>query len=158
MKKKIKAKPALTFNQAVLATADIRTGYQNGITALGAYSNRVLVGDTKQLQGSVDIDTCTTQKYPQANRWDYAFAYKNEVFFIEVHSANSSEVKTVIKKLRWLKDWLLQQAPEIEKLKAKSQNPFFWVQSNNFQIPKNSPQYFAAINAGLLPIKRVVLN
>ncbi|MBI4648141.1 MAG: hypothetical protein HY738_16535 [Bacteroidia bacterium] len=152
------AKHTISFRQAVEATPDIETGYKTGLTALGAYSNRVIVFDKTKLQGSVDIDRCTTTKYPDANRWDYAFAYKSEVFFVEVHSANTNEVKTVLKKLQWLKDWLHSQAPEINKLKAKSRNPFVWVQSKNFQIPKNTPQYFAAVNSGLIPIRKLELN
>ena len=71
----------MTFRKAVTATQDIRTGYQPGLAALGIYSYKVSVADTTKLQGSVDIDACTTAKYPHANRWDYALAYKNEVFF-----------------------------------------------------------------------------
>ena len=158
MKKNKKASLSITFRNAVLATPDIATCYKPGLTALGAYSNRVCVADTTKLHGSVDIDSCTTAKYPQANRWDYTFAYKEEVFFLEVHSANSSEVKTVLKKFQWLKDWLHRDAPEISKLKAKSKNPVIWIQSKNFQIPKNTPQYLAAIQAGLLPKKKIELN
>jgi hypothetical protein len=153
-----KGKEVMTFKQAVEATPDIATGYKAGLTAFGAYSNRVGVSDTTKLQGSVDIDTCTTAKYPNDNRWDYAFAYKAEVFFVEVHSANTSEVRTMLRKLQWLKDWLHHEAPEINKLKAKSSNPFVWVQSKNFQIPKSSPQYFAAKSKGLLPVRKLELN
>jgi len=148
----------MTFRQAVVATPDIRTGYKSGLSALGTYSNCVSVSETTKLQGSIDIDASTTAKYPNDNRWDYAFAYKDEVFFVEVHSAITSEVKTVLKKLQWLKDWLVAQAPEINKLKAKSRNPFIWVQSKNFQIPKTSPQYLMAVQKGLLPLKKLELN
>lgn len=148
----------MTFKEAVKATPDIATGYKTGLSAMGQYSRRVSAADTTRLQGSVDIDSYTSTKYPNANRWDYALAYKDEVFFIEVHSANTSEVKTVLKKLQWLKDWLNSEAPDINKLKAKSRNPFVWIQSKNFQIPKNSPQYFAANKAGLLPLKKLELN
>jgi len=144
------AKSVVFFKRAVEETPDISKGYKMGLLALGQYSNKVKVGDTTKIQGSVDIDFCTTAKYPQLNRWDYVFSYKSEVFFVEVHSAYTSEVKSVLKKLQWLKDWLHSEAPKINKLKAKQS--FFWVQSKNFQIPKNSPQYFAAIKAGLKPI------
>ena len=157
MKRIKKDKPVLNFKKAVKATADITNCYKPGLSALGAYSNRVSVTDTTKLQGSVDIDTCTTAKYPNDNRWDYAFAYKSEVFFVEVHSANTSEVRTLLKKYQWLKDWLHSEAPEINRLKAKSRNPFVWVQSKDFQIPKNTPQYMAAVKAGLLLLKTLEL-
>jgi hypothetical protein len=153
-----KPKPAMTFRQAVLATPDIATGYEAGLSAMGADSVRVSVTNTTQLRGSVDIDSCTTAKYPDANRWAYALAYKDEVFFVEIHSANTGEVRTVLRKLQWLKDWLYSEAPDIDKLKAKSRNPFVWIHTKNFQIPKSTPQYKAAIKDGLLPIRKLDLN
>lgn len=148
----------MTFQQAVEATPDVSAGFKVGLTALGSYSSRVEVSSTKDLQGSIDIDTLTTAKYPNSNRWDYAFAYKGEVFFIEVHSANSSEVRKVLRKLQWLKDWLNLKAPNINKLRAKTSIPFYWIQSKGFAIPKTSPQYRAAEGAGLKPISKLTLG
>lgn len=153
-----KATSTMTFKQAVEATPDVATGFRTGLSALDKYSSKISVSDTHLLQGSLDIDTCTTAKYPNSNRWDYVFAYKSEAFFIEVHSANSSEVRTVLKKLQWLKDWLHQEAPEINRLKAKSQPSFYWIQSKGFAIPKTSPQYRAAESVGLKPIAKLNLN
>jgi hypothetical protein len=116
------------------------------------------VSDTSRLGGSLDIDANTARLYPNDNRWDYAFDYKSKVFFVEVHSANSGEVSVVIRKFNWLKNWLHSKAPEINKLKSTSPQPFYWVQSKNFQIPKNTPQYRAAVNAGLVPIPKLVLQ
>ena len=148
----------MTFKKAVKGTPDVATGFRKGLTALGNYSSKVIVSDTTCIQGSVDIDACTTAQYPNANRWDYAFAYKGEAFFIEVHSANTSEVSTVIKKLQWLKVWLHQQAPEINKLKAKNLPAFYWVQSKGFAIPKTSPQYRRAASAGIKPVAKLNLE
>jgi len=148
----------MTFKQAVEATPDVATGFRTGLTALGAYSSKVTVSDTNQLQGSIDIDTCTKAQYPNDNRWDYAFAYKGEAFFIEVHSANTSEVSTVLRKLQWLKDWLNHQAPEINKLKTTKMHPFYWIQSKNFAILPNSRQARAAAVAKLMPIPRLNLD
>ncbi len=152
-----KAKPTMTFKKAVEDTPDVATCFKTGLTALGTDSSKVIVTDTPDLEGSIDIDACTTACYPNASRWDYAFAYKGEALFIEVHSANSSEVGTVLRKLKWLKDWLQKQAPEIDKLKAKKLSPFYWVQSKGFAIPKTSPQYRAAKAAGLIPIPKLKL-
>lgn len=150
-------KTIVSFQQAVNATPDISAGYRTGLTALGTYSNRIDVSDSTKLQGSVDIDLCTQAIYPQENRWDYAMAYKSEVYFIEVHSANTSEVKVVIKKLQWLKNWLQNKAPRINALKAKG-NTFVWIQSKNFQIPKNTPQYRLASSSGVLPLRKFKID
>ncbi|MDR0845136.1 MAG: hypothetical protein LBN71_07930, partial [Tannerella sp.] len=87
--------------------------------------------------------------------WDYAFAYDKEVYFVEIHSANTGQVAVVLKKLRWLKDWLNYHAQEINKLKAKT--PYYWIQSNNWAIPKTSPQYRQIAQAQLVPIRRLEL-
>ena len=147
-----------TFKQAVEETPDVARCFQVGNAGLGPYRNKIEVHDTRLLCGSIDIDACTTAKYPGEHRWDYAICYKSEVFFIEIHSAQTSEVSTVLNKFRWLKDWLHHKAPEINKLKATTKTPFYWVQSKNFQILKNSAQYRQAKLAGLMPVPKVVLN
>lgn len=148
----------MTFKEAVDITTDVRPCFQAGLKSLGTHSKKVRLSDTSKCEGSVDIDTCLTAKYPQSNRWDYCFCYKGEVFFIEVHSAITSEVSTVIKKLQWLKDWLNHEAPEINKLKAKSRTPFYWIQSSNFSIPPTSKQFRSVVQAGIKPIPSLELR
>lgn len=148
----------MTFRQIVENTPDVAGAYKTGLTALGANSNKVIVSDKRMLQGSVDIDGCTALKYPNDSRWDYVFAYKGEAFFVEVHSAKTGEVRTVIKKLQWLRKWLNNKAPGINILKSSAVPSFYWVQSNNFQIPKTTPQYKAAMKEGLMPVKMVRLD
>lgn len=144
------------FKQAVEATSDVKTGFKSGLTALGNHSSKVSVKDSFLLEGSIDIDKCTERKYPNSNRWDYAFSYNGEVFFIEVHSAMTAEVSTVLRKLQWLEDWLIAEAPEINKLKAKSKPAFYWIQSKGFSILKTSSQYRAVVEKGLKPISKFV--
>lgn len=147
-----------TFKKAVEETPDVAEGFKPGITALGSYSKKIEVRNLSLLQGSIDIDSCTKQKYPTSNRWDYAFAYNGEVLFVEVHTANSSEVKTVINKFNWLKDWLTNQAPEINKLKRKNGSPYYWIQSKSYSIPKTSRQYRLIKSNGLLPISTLKIE
>lgn len=151
-------KQAMSFRQAVEATPDIASGFKEGLKAMGDYSKKVSVANTSLIEGSVDIDSCTSKKYPSANRWDYAFSYHKEVFFVEVHTANTREVDTVLRKLQWLKDWLNNDAPEMNKLKASTLPPFYWIQSKGFAIPKTSSQYRRVISQGLKPINKLVLK
>ncbi len=151
-------KKILSFQEAVKASPDVSENYCAGLTAFGKYSSKVSVDNTHYLQGSIDIDKSTEKKYPNDSRWDYAFAYKGEVYFIEVHSAYSSEVSVLMKKFQWLNDWLIREAPEILKLKSKSRFPFYWIQSKGFAIPKTSPQYRQAISIGLKPIAKLNLS
>lgn len=150
-------KGPLGFKHAVEATDDIKKCYQKGLQGLGAHSAKIELSDTTKCEGSVDLDSCITAKYPQSNRWDYFFSYKGEIYFVEVHSANTAEVSVVLKKLQWLKDWLQNQAPEINKLKAKN-TPYYWIQSKGFNIPKTSTQFRIITQAGLKPIAKLSLN
>lgn len=151
-----KIKPK-TFKQAVEETEEIKNGYQNGLKALGNYSNKVELGDTKKCEGSVAIDDCTESLYPQENRWDYVFGYKGDAYFVEVHSAHTSEVSVVLKKLQWLKDWLNSKAPEIKKLQAKDK-AFIWIQTNgNHILPKSSQNRLLA-EKGLKPVSKLTLD
>ena len=150
MKTKIPGK-IMTFKEAVEATPDVANGYQSGLNAIeNKYRNRIQVSNTRLLNGSVDIDSCTTCLYPNDNRWDYAFSYNQKVYFMEVHSANTHEVSVVLSKLKWLKDWLVQHAPDINKLKAPQ--PYFWIQSKGFAVLPTSPQYKNMVQKGLKPI------
>lgn len=143
-----------TIKKAIEATPDIANAYQTGLRAMGKYSVKIdLIG---KAEGSVDIDAALTGKHPNANRWDYAFGYNSRIYFVEVHSANTSEVSTVLKKLQWLKDWLNEHAPEMNKHKA--QPAFYWLQSGKFNILPNSSQYRLASQKNLLPIPKLVIK
>jgi len=146
-----------TFKKAVEDTPDIANCYQIGLQGLGIHSRKIELLEGKHCSGSVDIDSCTRAKYPQSNRWDYAFCFREEVFFVEVHTANTREISTVVKKLKWLKDWLRDEAPELDKLKAKSQ-PFVWIQSKDYHIPKMAPQNLALVQVGIKPISKLSLK
>jgi hypothetical protein len=151
-----KIKPK-TFKQAVEETEEIKNGYQIGLKALGKHSNKVELGDTKKCKGSVAIDDCTESLYPQENRWDYVFGYKGDAYFVEVHSAHTSEVSVVLKKLQWLKDWLSSKAPEIKKLQARDK-AFIWIQTNgNHILPKSSQNRLLA-EKGLKPVSKLILD
>ena len=89
---KEKQQRKLTFKEAVEATPDVASGYQEGINAFGKYADKIIVPDPDKIDGSLDIDETTLKLYPDDNRWDYALCYDSEVFYIEVHSAITSEV------------------------------------------------------------------
>lgn len=144
-----KQKKAVSFKEAVVATKDIANCYQVGLRALGKYSKKIRFKDPQKCCGSINIDECITKKYPQDNRWDYAICYDSEVFFVEIHSANTSEVSTVLRKLQWLRDWLVGEAPEVYQLRAKSKTPFYWIQSKGNHILSNSRQARQVAISGL---------
>lgn len=143
------------FKNNVEALPAISDCYQPGLQGLGTDSKRVSLGNTRKCQGSVNLDACLQVTYPHANRWDYIFSYENKVYFVEVHPAQTSEVRTVLNKLNWLKNWLITQAPSIEKQKAKG--CFVWIASGRMAIIPTSPQYRLLIQSGLKPMSTLRL-
>ncbi len=142
------------FKQAIEATDEVKNCYKSGLKALGGYSSKIQLEDTARCEGSADLDTCLLATYPQSNRWDYVFSYKGHTYFVEVHSADTSEVSVVLKKLAWLKGWLISQAPQVNQLSPKS---FYWIQSNGYHISKNSRQEKLLAQQGLRPINQLKL-
>lgn len=70
------------FRKAVEETPDVSKGYKSGLQALkGSDRSAVVAADTRLLAGSVDIDTEVKEKYPNANRWDYAIGYSGKVCY-----------------------------------------------------------------------------
>lgn len=143
----------MSFEEAVKQTPQIAGAYKVGVMAFGNYSSKIVVPDNRLLGGSVDIDDTTKGLYPNDNRWDYVFDYNGEAFFIEVHTASTRETSTVLHKLEWLKSWLREQAPLIDKLKSRQIPSFYWVQSKQYALPAHTPQYRKAMSAKLIPIK-----
>lgn len=155
-KKQSPSTPSNPFKDAVEATSEVKECYQPGLQAFGTYRNKIDLHDNRECNGSVEIDECVRNIYPNANRWDYVFSYKSTAYFVEVHSAESSEVSVVLAKLQWLKDWLNTKAPEIAKMKAEQ--PYYWIQSGRFSIPKHTPYHRLAAQKGILPISKLTLK
>ena len=66
--------------------------------------------------------------------------YKGNAYFVEVHPADTKNVKEVIQKKKWLESWLEERAPKLREIKAVN-TPYYWVPSGRVAILKNSPQY-----------------
>lgn len=128
-----------TFQIAVANTSDIKIGFCNGLQALKGNSRFITVSKPRLLEGSVDIDHCTKNLYPNDARWDYVVGYDGKTYFLEIHPANSSDIKEVIKKAQWLDNWLNSKATHLKSIAAN--NAYYWIASGKFNILKNSPQY-----------------
>lgn len=143
------------FKHAVESTPEISTGFRNGLAALGANSEKVSVDNTRKLNGSVDIDSCTAQLHPNEARWDYALGYENKAYFLEVHPANTSNVQEMINKANWLKQWLCKNAPNLQSIMAE--NTFYWVPSGKYAIDRRSSQYKKLAQSKILLVPRFKL-
>lgn len=137
--KKVKTNTAVSFEEVVNSIPDLLGGYCKGLQAMKTDSTRIKPVENKFLSGSVDIDSCTKSLYPNAARWDYAIGYKEKAYFIEVHPANTSNIKEMLRKADWLKSWLKGKGKVLDQIK-KDEN-LYWVPSGKVAIPKTSPQF-----------------
>ena len=122
----------MTFKQKVQNTQEIKNCYQKGLQALREKDkDKIEAQNTRKLNGSVNIDECLKNKYPNASRWDYAIGYNNQTYFVEVHPAIPREIKELAKKLNWLKNWK-RNTP------FRNDNNFYWVASGKVGISSKS--------------------
>jgi hypothetical protein len=144
----------MSFQTAIDKTPLLKDHLKNGLQALGSNSSKVKPPDTRKCEGSVNIDDAIERQFPSSNRWDYAVGYNGRTYFIEVHPADTSEVKTVLEKLTWLKSFMVKNAPELNK-EPKS---FHWISSGGVHILPNSPQAKRLALSGIRsPVKQLTL-
>ena len=131
-----------TFTDAIEEATHLR--FLPGLQAIkqGEGKGQVSGKSATNILGSVAIDDDCRAAYPTASRWDYAIGYSrsNEAiaYFVEVHSAETSEVSTVERKLLWLKGFLAEQS---QRKLADLSAEYHWVASGRINIPHHTPQF-----------------
>lgn len=91
----------MTFTEKVERTEAIKDCIKPGLKALTEqYKNKIKAKNPRKINGSIFLEECLDDGI-----WDYIIGYRNETFFVEIHPAETSEVKAVLNKLRWLKQW-----------------------------------------------------
>lgn len=137
----------VSFRTAVEDTSTLQGAWRAGLQALTtADRGRISAQDPRRIDGSVDLDSHLKELYPNASRWDYAIGHKdNVVYWIEVHPASSGEIRVVLAKLRWLLDWLEQDAPTLDKFRKE----IIWVSSGATSFTPSAPQRKEMAQQGL---------
>lgn len=160
--KRESSKAKLTFADAVNACPQpVAAALHKGKQALKkAHRAQVECRDETRWTGSIELDEAlkSDPEHANASRWDYGLGYQSpngleSALWVEVHSAETGEVSTVLRKLRWLKDYLPANCPELWSLTAQTPENlrFVWVASGRYAIPSNAPQLRALRTAGLDP-------
>ncbi len=133
----------MSFRKAVELCPSLEHALQPGLSALRSTDrDHVLAEDTRRLTGSVDLDSTLKTALPNTPRWDYAIGYRHTtpkveiVYWVEVHPASDGEIKVVLKKLAWLKQWLRESAPQLNALRRE----FIWVSSGKTSLSLSAPQ------------------
>ena len=134
--------PTSAFRDAIEAADHLR--WRGGLQAVkrGEGKGQIVARDSLCLLGSADIDGDCTAAQPNSERWDYVIGYnrfgKAVAHYVEVHSAQTSEVSKIEGKLQWLLDFLRQDhQQELKRLPAE----FHWVASGRINIPRHTPQF-----------------
>ncbi len=142
----------MSFKKAVQAEPPpVRDAYCAGKQALKReHRGLVTCKDSRRLTGSIDLDKALERQPDHANaaRWDYGLGYRpaagrpEQAVWIEVHSATTKEVDAVLRKLRWLQDWLNDGAGCLKRMtnRAAPNIRFVWIASGRVNIPKHTRQ------------------
>ncbi len=138
----------------VFQQTEVAECLREGSQALRGNASCIQVSNPRHIEGSVDIDSCLQNRYPQEHRWDYAVGYNNQIFYIEVHTASNSEVPVVIDKLNWLRDWLNRQRNAEELFERSS---FHWITRGKVAVTKTSRYGRQLTKAGLPSPRRVLI-
>ncbi|HBT78183.1 MAG TPA: hypothetical protein DEB39_14960 [Planctomycetaceae bacterium] len=151
-----KSRKTITFRDAVKKCPAIGGGLCDGLQALSQqYRGKVRQSKNVRVTGSIDIDSTLKRQCPTDNRWDYGFGLASNaakapnddrVSWVEIHPATAGDVKEVIRKLQWLKNWLQKNAPELNSLASK----YVWIPSKGNSIPPSSPQHRELASKGIV--------
>lgn len=131
--------PDSQFRKAVKACPDLTL--HEGLQAVKpADRERIRPENTRSVTGSVDIDDDLRGSFPEDNRWDYAVGYrgsddKEKAWFIEVHSAETSEISHVIRKAQALRAWAERCAPDLWNMTVPRE--IHWVASGRCALRLN---------------------
>jgi hypothetical protein len=141
-RKRAHLEPQAAFGEAISKASHLRL--QPGLQAIkrGEGKGQISGKEPPRILGSVAIDDDCLKAHPNAPRWDYVIGYKRSesaaAFFVEVHSAETSNVSEVEEKLLWLRRFLEEESQD--KLAALPRE-VYWVASGRINIPKHTPQF-----------------
>lgn len=127
--------------------------YAEGLQALeNKDRHRVECKKPRQLAGSVNLDEALKPADRHGNRWDYGIGIKRDggkevVIWVEVHPASTSNVPEVLAKLVWLKKWLQEKSPALQRLTAV--DGYVWIASGKVAIRPGTRQVALLRKAGL---------
>ncbi len=143
----------MTFKEAVARTANLQTAWKPGLQALRAEDKpHIQAEDTRRLRGSADVDKALLSREPQANRWDFAIGFQHRkrsnefIYWVETHTGSDDQIKVVLKKLEWLKNWLREDGLHL----AKFDRDMIWVSSGHTLFTKGSAQVKTLAQKGLI--------
>lgn len=149
------------FQKAVAQTPQLGTNsYRSGLRAIASSHRERIIARQSTILGSVNLDSALKEVCPEQPRWDYGIGVQGDsqpvAVWVEFHPAETNRVDEVIRKLRWLKEWLRQHAPSLNGL-TPTERAFHWVATSGCHIQRSTPQARRLFQEGL-GLPRQVLN
>jgi hypothetical protein len=142
----------MNFKKTIAKTPGLETAWCAGLQALRAEDKpHIDPEDTRKLTGSVDIDAAYLAVDPNGNRWDFAIGYQHTnrteevIYWVELHTGSDSEIKVVIKKAQWLRNWFKNSGKKL----AAFERDILWVSSGSTRLSPSAPQKKQMAQAGL---------
>jgi hypothetical protein len=143
----------VSFKEAVEQTPHLANAWKPGLQALRARDRpHIQPQDSRRLRGSVDIDEALRAADPDANRWDFGIAHQHAnradefVYWVELHTANDAEVKIVLQKALWLRQWLAGDGHRLRLFERE----IIWLSSGATTFTLNAPQRKQMAEVGLM--------
>jgi len=123
--------------QQILERKGYSEDYKTGLKGIkNEHHKMVKVKDNHAIDGSMDIDNACKKSNPNDPLWDYLICVKKDhsenLAMIEIHGATGKEVESLIRKKKWVVQWL-EKTDLIKFPKA-----FIWVASGKCAITANS--------------------
>ena len=124
---------------------------KNGLGAVKNLDRRKIhFNNPRNINCSIDIDSCLKTQYSNANRWDYLICYQDKFYFVEIHPATSGEkVKQVLKKFEWLKNTILNRDNC-----RNSEKVIYWIATDKITISKRHNKYKHQLEAKRIKLVR----
>jgi hypothetical protein len=149
----------MTLRDLIAQCAALRNSFYKGLKAIKNRDKRLIYASRpRAIIGSIDIDATMQASQRHDHLWDYLIGVKEEkqcAYFVEVHSAETSQVNVVLQKLTWLHGFVSRELPDLNRKEFDSM--YYWVGTNGVHIPRTTPQYRLLAENDLKVISHLVL-
>lgn len=141
----------MTFPRAVAACPRLSGHFSRGLGALRRLDRgRVTMTNTRLINASVNVEDAQREAGGQDPTWDYGIGISapgdDVAIWVEVHSADSHHVQSVLNKLDALLKFLKKEAPDLNSLPGR----YVWLATGRVHIAPDSRERRRLNSRGLV--------
>ena len=123
-----------SFEEIVKEISSIKNCYNKGLDALDSKDRKDIRSVKGKFCGSVFLDECQTGPRPEGEkRWDYIICHSGKLYFVEVHSAQTTNVSELEGKAKMLNIFLSGEGAALKALKDPA-FPNIWLASPKTKV------------------------